>query len=869
MKGNVTGRRILFLASLSLFVGCAAALQGPPPEAPEHGQVRVTFGTGTERTVSPRLDQFSKVELSFVRKDGTGTLSPVEVHGGATVISLSPGTWEVTASAYNAADPPVVAARAINTLTRSGDQITGDTHFALVPAGTGPGILRYTVTPPGGVALDGALSRIQIEKDSGIFAGLNSGGFSAGIRPLSAALTGELSLEPGRYVVDIVLDDSAGVNTAAYREAAAILPGLVTDIIFAPLAEDFLDPDARAALTQIHSNWKFRKTANDSSHTAIGDTGGTAINRTQALLAPDNTETVYFTLDKSSLQTVEVGGRDAAQVSQATRNSTVDGSRATNTLAVFAVDTRDLAENGGVREFTLTLRESGKTPVVYAVTLAVGYHLTHLHVDAWPTKRVYITGESFDPSGLVLQGLYSDGIWKPVTDGWTVEGFDTAATGEKVVTIRKQGIQAKQYWIAKNVIYTEDIEGESFTITVAAANVRDLFFDYGKRRSAEDTQPNRYSVPLGRTLALAPVKWHIPDDAVYEWKVDDETQGSTTEYLRFTPTEQGRSYTVTVKTTIEGTEYTASTTVECVAPEGSYKRSTSGATTAERVYHFPAPGQHTGGGGVHFGFICCGAWGGYAVYKFDHSVERGGSGRELMIGGNGFAGWSEPGVVWVMQDENGDDEPNDVWYELAGSHTLHLQTKRRYAVTYTKGATETTWEDNYGGTGSLPQYPKDTPSPITFVGTGLAGHYTDSFSGYVDANADQHYSIGNAIQVDGTPVNLSYIDFVKVQTSLNVWAGVFGEVSTEIYTDPQDTGGPPDPKSIINGIADSGQYKYRFVNSSGYDLTIAFYGMEFALERGATVDKTSPNASESVYYWGGNVAMTKSAGTATFADRPD
>jgi hypothetical protein len=871
MKGSVTGRRGLFLASLILLAGCAAVLQGPPPESPEHGQVRVTFGTGAERTAAPRLDQFSKIDLTFVRTDGAGTLSPVEVQGGAAVINLTPGTWEITASAYNNAEPPLVAARAVNTLTRSGDTITGNTHFALAPAGIGPGILRYTVAPPQGIILDGARSRIQIEKDGGVFAGLNSGDFNAGIRPINAALTGAtLSLEPGRYVVDIVLDDSAGVNTAAYREAAAILPGLVTDIVFVPQTGDFLDPDVRAALTQIQANWKFRKTANDTSQTAIGDTGGGGINWTQALLAPDNTETVYFTLDKSSSQTVEIGGPDAARVSQAPRNNTVDGSTASSTLAVFTVDTRDLAAGGGSREFTLTLRESGKTPVVYAVTLAVGYHLTHLHIDAWPTKRVYVTGESFDPTGLVLQGRYSDGIWKPVTDGWTVEGFDTAVTGEKVVRITKQGIQAKQYWIAaNNIIHTEYIERESFTITVAATSVRNLFFDYGIRRSALDTQPDRYSVPLGRILVLAPVKWHIPDNAVYEWKVDNAFQDSTTEYLRFAPSTQ-KTYTITVKATVSATEsYTASTTIECVAPEGTYKRATSGATTAQRVNYFLAPGQFTTSGEASEGFISLGAWGGYAVYQFDHSVEKG-AGRELKIVGNGFLNWSEPGVVWVMQDENGDGQPNDTWYELAGSHTLLPQTKRRYAVTYTnKGTNQTVWEDNYGGTGSLSQYPKGAPSPMTFVGTGLAGRYTDVFSGYVDSNADPHYSIRDAIQVDGTPVSLSYIDFVKVQTSLNVWAGIFGEVSTEIYSAPQDTGGPPDPNSIIEGAADSGQYNYRFVNSSGYDLTIAFNGTEFALTRSATVDKTSPNASEYVYYWGGNVDMTRSAGTATFTDRPE
>jgi hypothetical protein len=847
-------------------------LQGPPPEAPEHGQVRVTFGTGAERTAAPRLDQFSKIELTFVRKDGTGTLSPVTAQGGAAVISLSPGTWDITASAYNNASPPLVAARAVNTLTRAGDTITGNTHFALVPAGTGPGILRCTVAPPQGIILDGTLSRIQIEKDGEVLAGLNSGGFNAGIRPIGAALTGaELSLEPGRYVVDIVLDDSAGANTAVYREAVALLPGLVTEIAFTPLAGDFLDPDARATLVQ--TNGKFRKTANDSSQTTIMDTGGGEINKTQMFLAPDNTETVYFTLGKPSGQSVDIGGRDAERVSQAARNSTVDGSTASATLAVFTVDTRDIVAAGGrSREFTLTLRESGKTPVTYAVTLIVGYHLTHLHVDAWPSRRVYVTGESFDPTGLVLQGLYSDETREPISDGWTVEGFDTTAMGEKVVTIRKQGIQAIQYGVLNGVFQINSPGQASFAITVVAPDVRDLFFDYGKRRSPLDTQPDRYSVPLGRTLVLAPVKWHIPDSAVYEWRVDNALQTSDTEYLSFTPNTQ-KTYSITVKAIISATEfYTASTTVECVAPEGTYKRSTSGERAAEVYEIVHSPGQFvnipTWGTG-ELGGLSLGAWGGYVVYQFDHSVEKG-SGRELRIGGNAFGVWNEPGIVWVLQDENGNGLPDDTWYELKGSHTLIPQTKRRYAVTYTKEASRVSWKDNFGGIGILGGWPSNDPSPMTFVGTGLPGPYSQSWSGYVDVVDTPLFSLSNAIQVDGTPVNLSYIDFVKVQTSLNVWADVFGEISTEILDLPEDVGGSPDPNSIIEGLAAAGgQYNYRFVNSSGYALTIAFNGAEFSLAIGATANKTSPNASEYVYYWGGNVDMTRSPGTATFADRPD
>jgi hypothetical protein len=867
MQRIVTGPRRLIgvLLSLALFAGCVDIVKGPAGGLPGDGQIVVTIGSGAERTVSPGLNQFSRITLSFERKDGAGTLPSVEAAGGTALISLTPGTWEVIASAYNAAEPPAVVARAVNTLIRAGDQITGDTHFALAPVGTGPGILRYAVYPPAGISLDGAQSRIRIEQDGAVLESLNSDGFSAGVRPIGGAIAGRtVSLEPGYYAVDIVLDDSASVRTAVYREAALIMPGLVTEVVFSPLAGDFLDPDARAVLTQ--ANGKFYRTTNNSSRTVIGDAGGGEVNRTQALQVPHGTGRVYFTLDKAQSQTVVIGGRDAGAVTQAARNSATDGSTATNTLVVFGVDTMDLAEDGGTREFTLSLADPGKTPVVYAVTLTVAY-LTHLHVE-WPHKRIYVTGDGFDPAGMALTGVYLDGERKPVTGGWTLEGFDTAAVGEKAVLIKKQGIQAIHYYVQGGVFLLDSPRESSLAINVLAPDARELYFDYGRRRSAEDFQkpdyPDRYTVPIGRTLVLAPVKWHIPDDAVYEWKVDGSTQASTNEYLSFKPVEQ-KSYAVTVTAKINGQPVsTASTTVECVAPEGTYRPSVTGSPRYELAH---APGQFTPGSGRGYAGVSLGAWGGYIIYRF--SVPRG-TGNEIEIVGNAFGGWSEPGTVWVMQDENGDGIPNDTWYELAGSHTLLPETKRRYAVTYNgmehNGAG---WTDNLGGIGNAGHYPTGSPVPMTFVGTGLPGSYGEVYYGYVDSYGSQ-FSIGDAIQVDGTPIFLSYIDFVKVQTGLNQHSSTFGEISTEIKNDPRYTG-VPDPAKLLTGTSvGEGEYSYQFVNDSGYDLTITLSPLpQFILYRGTTETKTITNSQAYFDYSGGNVDFARETGKVTFTDTPE
>ncbi len=42
------------------------------------------------------------------------------------------------------------------------------------------------------------------------------------------------------------------------------------------------------------------------------------------------------------------------------------------------------------------------------------------------------------------------------------------------------------------------------------------------------------------------------------------------------------------------------------------------------------------------------------------------------------------------------------------------------------------------------------------------------------------FRISNAVNADGTPANLKYIDFVKVVNGLNTKSGWLGEVSTEV-----------------------------------------------------------------------------------------
>lgn len=343
-------------------------------------------------------------------------------------------------------------------------------------------------------------------------------------------------------------------------------------------------------------------------------------------------------------------------------------------------------------------------------------------------------------------------------------------------------------------------------------------------------ESNTLSVPQGRKLVVAPYVSDARDDAVFSWTVDGVPQAAVTgPMLAFTPQVQGE-YTVTVTGTDAAGSDTKSVTVKCVAPEGTYKRAKSAASLkkSNTVFGFmPAPGQFVNEGYTATdmqqacdyaqgrldgkNYVSLGGFGGYIVVGFDHSIEKRGEGKaDFAILGNAFEGSSEAGVIWVMQDEDGDGKPNDTWYELKGSETGKAGTKRNYAVTYYKptGAKQSVrWTDNQGNAGTVDWiglHPHDyyypawvTETSYTLRGTCLGQntsfdpstgwYHNGSFDwGYADNKGSDHISnathakIGNAVHPDGTPADLQYIDFIKVQTGINGKASGLGEVSTEV-----------------------------------------------------------------------------------------
>ncbi|MCH5599994.1 PKD-like domain-containing protein [Niabella ginsengisoli] len=206
-----------------------------------------------------------------------------------------------------------------------------------------------------------------------------------------------------------------------------------------------------------------------------------------------------------------------------------------------------------------------------------------------------------------------------------------------------------------------------------------------------------------------------------------------------------------------------------------------------------APGNLESAKGIvgKTGMVSLGAWGGYVIYGFDHSVANK-DGNDIDIMGNALPEWSEPGIVYVMADDNGNGKPDDSWYELAGSEFGKAgEYMRNYEVTYFRTASandDVAWQDNKGGSGFVKKnnfhkqayYPDwITADQYTLKGSWLKSKLNLSNPGYVtnlphewgyadnltNANGGNKVDISNTVNAQGSKVNLSAIDFIKIQNA--------------------------------------------------------------------------------------------------------
>ncbi len=452
----------------------------------------------------------------------------------------------------------------------------------------------------------------------------------------------------------------------------------------------------------------------------------------------------------------------------------------------------------------------------------------------------------------------------------TIAGSDniTVAVGSEVklnASVRKTSLTTTFAWsvndevVSEGLAYTFEADAlGTYTVVASAANEDGAHSDI---MTIEVVNPEdmpfvwefdreAYHTVVGRKLRIAPSAISEVEGVAYAWSVEGAEEVISEESSLTFVAESAGEYRITAKATAErGTgEVTITRNFVVTAyEEGVYRREVNASSKADwnRVYEYtPAPGQFinelkTGGfdgtqttmeAAIAYAeerlaqenWVSLGGFGGYIIVGFDHSIENSGD-YDLGILGNSFSGSSEPGIVWVMQDENGNGEPDDTWYELAGSETGKATTIQNYAVTYYRpsgAGMPVQWTDNLGNHGEvdyLAQFHRqDYYYPLwieedsyTLTGTCLeprnydaSGNgsywvnveydwgYADNFSPVdrlteeenadAEANAN-HFKISNAIDCECEPIHLDYIDFVKVQVGVNTKSGWLGEVSTEVF----------------------------------------------------------------------------------------
>jgi len=249
--------------------------------------------------------------------------------------------------------------------------------------------------------------------------------------------------------------------------------------------------------------------------------------------------------------------------------------------------------------------------------------------------------------------------------------------------------------------------------------------------------------------------------------------------------------------------------------------------------------------------VCLGGYGGYIIVGFDHPVVNMHT-FDFNIYGNAFEGNSEPGIVVVGVDADGDGVPSagDKWYELEGS-SHHIEgVQPGYQITYYRPDESSASDDEYirwtsndvnsdSTTGYMarnafhtqPYWPQWIDAEtLSFTGTKLPCNAVTDASGnfvlpafgigYVDnlPNPKTHDPIGEsedgtyeynpgfmidwAVDEEGNSVELTHIDFIKIYCGINQVCGWIGETSTEVCegVDYHPEATLPEPTVLVGDV---------------------------------------------------------------------
>ena len=328
-------------------------------------------------------------------------------------------------------------------------------------------------------------------------------------------------------------------------------------------------------------------------------------------------------------------------------------------------------------------------------------------------------------------------------------------------------------------------------------------------------------IKLGEEYTISPQV--SIEEASYKWVMDGEVISDQSFYI-FNGTKIGK-FNIHFEAYNDGGKFEQEYELVVYKIRESGKESSP--YLSEIIEFKPAPGQFTNEDGYmdatkilgkpEYNMISLGGFGGYVTAAFDHTVVNR-TGKEIMVYGNPFENWSEPGIVMVSFDYNGNGKADDEWYELAGSDYSAEGTIHNYEITYTnpkKEYTEVEWTDNQGNSGVIKTnqwhtghnyYPEfiDEQESVTFTGTLLSNNVTEDPTnpnwdgsprigvperewGYADNYSREYqnlkvntFDIEWAVNAKGEKVELPGVDFIKVYTAMNADAKICGEVSTEV-----------------------------------------------------------------------------------------
>ncbi len=228
--------------------------------------------------------------------------------------------------------------------------------------------------------------------------------------------------------------------------------------------------------------------------------------------------------------------------------------------------------------------------------------------------------------------------------------------------------------------------------------------------------------------------------------------------------------------------------------------------------------------------ISLGGFGGYIIVGFDQPIKNNPEnpyGVDFTVLGNAVSTWTEPGAIMVMKDENGNGEPDDTWYELAGSE-YHFAASKQVTMTYFNpkhsNAHDVIWETDLGDQGVLRKnsfhsqayYPQpaffdnvganqqkyegkkinirvDRSNPSFVTSNSFAFGYADNkaknnnptvptnpYYNDENGNSSDGFDIAWAVDEEGNYVELDEIDFIKIYNAAQEDAGWLGETSTEV-----------------------------------------------------------------------------------------